>query len=64
MRIFIERSNKTVELRFHGKVKNLLNHLDLNPENVLVTKNNILVTEEDNIKNTDTVQILSVISGG
>lgn len=51
-------------MTFQGKVKDLLKQLGLNPEIVLVTKNNVLVTEEDMLKNTDEVKILSVISGG
>ncbi len=64
MKIYIEKTNKQVSLKFQGKVKGLLKKLDLNPEVVLVTKNNVLLTEEDMLKNTDDVKILSVISGG
>ncbi|MEK6920951.1 MAG: MoaD/ThiS family protein [Nanoarchaeota archaeon] len=64
MKICVERTNKQLNLKFQGKVKDLLKKLDLNPEIVLVTKNNVLVTEEDMLKNTDEVKVLSVISGG
>lgn len=64
MKIYVEKTNKQLNLKFKGKVKGLLKKIGLNPEVVLVTKNNVLVTEEDMLKNTDNVKILSVISGG
>ncbi|MBC8500263.1 MAG: MoaD/ThiS family protein [Nanoarchaeota archaeon] len=64
MKIFIERIQKTIEREFSGKVKDLLKSVDINPNNVLVVRNNELITEEDDVKNSDSVKILSVISGG
>lgn len=64
MKIYIEKTNKRLEIRFEGKVKSLLKKLNINPKIVLVTKNDVLVTEEDMLKNSDEIKILSVISGG
>lgn len=64
MNIFIERSKKNVKIKFKGKVTTLLKKLGLNPETVLVTRNKILLTEEDVVNNSDELKILSVISGG
>lgn len=64
MDIFIERTNKKITLTYQGKVKGLLEHLNLNPETVLVTRNNVLVAEDQKLKNSDSIKILSVISGG
>ncbi len=64
MKVFIERSKQGVELKFKGKVALLLKKLDLNPETVLVTRNSTLLTEEDVLKDTDEIKLLSVISGG
>ena len=64
MKVFIERKNKNFTFPFHGKVKFLLKKLELNPEIVLVTKGNELLTEDDIVKNSDSIKILSVISGG
>ena len=64
MKVFIERTNKNIEIPFHGTVKALVEKLELNIETVLITKNNQLLTEEESIKNTDDIKILSVISGG
>ena len=60
MHVFIERSNITKKKNFKGKVSSLLKQLEINPEEVLVTRNNELVTETDTLKDNDTVKILSV----
>lgn len=62
--IFIERTEKTTTLSFEGKVKTLVRKLKYNPETVFVTREKELLCEEDRIKNTDTIEIRSVISGG
>lgn len=64
MKVFIERSRKNIKIEFKGKVAALLKKLAINPETVLVTRNSVLLTEEDVIKNTDEIKVLSVISGG
>ena len=64
MKIFIEKTNKRIEKKFNGAVAELLNLLKLNSETVLVTKNNTLVSENEALKDSDEVKILSVISGG
>ena len=64
MEIFIERENTRKKLKFSGKVSILLQKLKINPAAVLVSKNNALVTEGDELNDKDEVKILSVISGG
>ena len=64
MDIFIERTQRKSKKKFQGKVGLLLEELSLNPEEVLVARNNELVTEKDSLENSDSVVILSVISGG
>ena len=64
MDVFIERTNKKLTLTYQGKVQGLLEHLKLNPETVLVVRNDQLVTEQEKLKNSDSIKILSVISGG
>ena len=64
MDIFIEKTQQSKKKTFKGKVVALLTELDINPEEVLVTRNDELVTEQDTLSDSDTVTILSVISGG
>ncbi|RJQ17982.1 thiamine biosynthesis protein ThiS [Candidatus Woesearchaeota archaeon] len=64
MKLFIERENKHNEMDFKGSVKELLQKLEINPETVLVVKNDALVQEDEALQNTDVVKLISVISGG
>ena len=64
MKVFIERQKKSKNMRFSGTVKSLLKKLRINPEEVIVSANDELVTEEDKLKDSDDVRVLSVISGG
>lgn len=60
-----ERNSTTEKINFSGKtVKELLDHLKINPEIVILTRKNQVLTEEDSLKNKDKIEILSVISGG
>lgn len=64
MKVFIERTRENKELKFSGKVKDLLRSMKINQDGVLVVRNGELITEEDKLENSDKVKILSVISGG
>ncbi len=64
MKVYIERQNKTKTVQFKGKVKDLLKKLSINPVVVLVVRNNELLAEDEMLKNTDHVKIISVVSGG
>ena len=64
MEIFIESENKKKSIRFSGSVSQLLLQLKINPETVIVARNNELVTEDEKLADSDEVKLLSVISGG
>jgi sulfur carrier protein ThiS len=64
MDIFIEKKNKRLKKKFNGKAILLLKELKINPEEVLIVKNDTLVTLEDVLTDKDDVKILSVVSGG
>jgi len=64
MQVFIEVDNKNRKISFNGTVSQLLQQLKVNPETVIVAKNDELVTEEEEINDTDEIKLLSVISGG
>ena len=64
MHVFIEKENKKLSLKFSSTVKVLLKKLKINPESVIVSRNNELVTEEVVLKDSDTIKIMSVVSGG
>lgn len=64
MQIHIERENRKESRQFNGTVASLLSELKINPETVLVAKNDELVTADEELNDKDEVKILSVISGG
>jgi sulfur carrier protein ThiS len=64
MKVFVERTQENKEINFKGAVKELLQTLQINPETVIVSKNNELVTVTDIVGENDSIKILSVISGG
>ncbi len=63
MKIYIESENKSRIVK-PGKVKDILSSLNINSETVIVVRNDEVVTEDEKLKEKDTIKILSVISGG
>ncbi|HLC90984.1 MAG TPA: MoaD/ThiS family protein [Candidatus Nanoarchaeia archaeon] len=59
-----EKLNTTEEISFSGTVQELLHKLAINPETVLVVRNNEVLVEDETISKDDVIEILSVISGG
>ena len=56
--------HKDSTIKFTGNVKQLLKQLNINEETVLVIKDNQVLTTDIQLEDKDTIQILSVISGG
>jgi len=53
-----------MELPGPVRVSKLLETLGINPETVLVIRNDTLVTHDERLEGTDTIEIRPVISGG
>jgi len=64
MHILIERPKKELDKEFEGTVKELLEELGINIETVIIARNNELVTEDEQLKDSDDIRIMSVVSGG
>ncbi|MBS3095198.1 MoaD/ThiS family protein [Candidatus Woesearchaeota archaeon] len=61
--IFIEREN--IKKRLNAKsIEDIMKKFKINPEVVLIAKNNELVTKNAKIKENDDIKFISVISGG
>ena len=61
--IFIEREN--IKKRLNAKsIEDIMKKFKINPEVVLIAKNNELVTKSAKIKENDDIKFISVISGG
>ncbi|MDN5328129.1 MAG: sulfur carrier protein [Candidatus Woesearchaeota archaeon] len=65
MKVFLEKEGKYLDVEFKGKtVADLLKQLNLNPQEVVVVKNDEIVLGDEPMSEQDDVKILSVISGG
>ncbi|MEK6950314.1 MAG: MoaD/ThiS family protein [Nanoarchaeota archaeon] len=65
IQIRMERENITKTISFSGKtVQELLTELAVNPEAVIVVRQGEVLTEKESLHDQDTVELLSVISGG
>ncbi len=63
VKVFIEKENLTKMIKADS-IEDVLRKLGINPEVVLVAKNNILVTKKAKIKEGDEIKLLSIVSGG
>ena len=60
-----EREQTTQKVFFQKKtLGELLNQLKINPETIIAVKNSIVITEDEELEDNETIELLSVISGG
>ena len=64
MRVLLQHPKRETEITGVKTVGQLLKRLDVLPEAVLVIRDDQLVTEDEALKDSDTVEIRPVISGG
>ena len=66
MRVIIEESNteKEIELKKPETLKNILKRLKILNSSSILVKNDKIVLEDEIVENTDTITILTVVSGG
>ena len=64
MKVKLRHPTRVVEVPGPKKVRDLLAHLELNPETVLVIRDADLLTREERIEDSDEIEIRPVISGG
>jgi len=64
MKLYIQKTGKSSEIKYSGSVDALLKKLKVNPETVIVTKNGKLVAEDETVSDSDDIEILQVVSGG
>ena len=63
--VTLEKDRTTNTITFEkSTINELLIQLTINPETVLVTRNNTVITEDTQLQDNDHIEILSVISGG
>jgi sulfur carrier protein len=66
VKVYVERENKEkiIKINKGNSVKQVLEHLKINPTTVIVSKNNEIVVEDEEVKDGDFLNVISVISGG
>ena len=62
MKVFVDK--KPIQLEENTSVFDLLEKLNINPETVVVKKNNEIVHENEELKENDKIEILDIVSGG
>jgi sulfur carrier protein ThiS len=61
--VFIEKENKIKQVK-ENNLKAILDSLKINPETILIVKNDELITINTKINPKDKIKLLSVVSGG
>jgi sulfur carrier protein len=64
MKVLLRNPRRELELPAPRTVEQLLRHLEVVPESVLVIRNETLVTRDERLGDDDIVEIRPVISGG
>jgi len=59
-----KKEEKSIELDDNSSIKDLLAKMSINPVTVIVSKENNIILEDENLKDNDKIRIISVISGG
>ncbi|MDQ3876779.1 MAG: MoaD/ThiS family protein [Actinomycetota bacterium] len=64
MRVKLRNPDRTVEISGPKRVVDLLQALDIVPESVLVIRDATLVTRDEELADTDELEVRPVLSGG
>ena len=66
IKVFLEKENahKSVEIPKGQTIESVLKRMKINPQTVIVVKNGEVVTEQDSLRENDSLKILSVKLGG
>ena len=64
MRVLLRNPRRELDVAAPKNVAQLLQHLDVVPESVLVIRNDTLVTRDERLAEEDVVEIRPVVSGG
>ena len=61
--VYLERTKESKQIEVQD-FNDIFRKLNLNPEAMLILRNNELITEKTNLKENDNLRIMPVISGG
>jgi len=64
IRVRMPQKNREIEIPGPKRVMDLLEAAGVRPSTVLVTQGKVLLTKDQRVEDGETVEILSVVSGG
>lgn len=64
MKVILRHPKREITVAGPNLVRDLLAHLEIVPESVLVIRGNELLTRSDRVEDDDTIELRPVISGG
>ncbi len=64
IRVRIPQKNKEIEVRGPRRVMDILVEAEVRPTTVIVTRGKDLLTRDQRVEDGETIDILSVVSGG
>ena len=62
--LFPEKNEKKIELQENSTALDMLKNLDLNPDVLLVIRNEVPIPVDEKLKDKDVLNIIRVVSGG
>ena len=64
VQVYIDKEDSTKEFSFTGLVSDLCTQIQLNQEEIIVTRDGELLLANEKVENSDYIKILYVLSGG
>ncbi len=64
MKVIIRQPRREVAMQGGRQVSDIMKELQLNPENFIAIQGKMLLTRDSFVKDEETIEILSAISGG
>ena len=64
MKVVLRNPRREIEVAGDRRVKDVLRELDILPETVLVIRDDDLITADHVVRDTDTIELRPVMSGG
>lgn len=62
--LFPEKNEKKIELQENSTALDMLKNLDLNPDVMLVIRNEVPIPVDEKLEDKDVLKIVRVVSGG
>lgn len=64
MEVIFEKDDSRKEVKYSGTVRGLLKELCINPETVIIARGNDIIDLDEPVKDSESIMVISVVSGG